>query len=178
MIGGAIRVPKVKEFIEKRLDDVPAKFTLIGSHMNGDESMAMGAAYVAANFTSAYKVEKVHLYQSIPESVHLSVHEEGCDSDKENCFHKEMTLFEKGRNNFGSKKTVSISHHFGNMEITLRTDNEILITGSAKLLPNLPQAQITASSDKKISLVFKYDKNGILSIHRAEAILVDSEGKE
>jgi len=44
-----------------------------------------------------------------------------------------MVLFAKGVANLGSKKTISISNHFGNLDFTLYTDKEILITGKAKL---------------------------------------------
>ena len=46
LIGGSIRIPAIQEEIKKKLgDDVE----ILGIHMNGDDSMAFGAAYMCAN---------------------------------------------------------------------------------------------------------------------------------
>jgi hypoxia up-regulated 1 len=57
IIGGAIRVPKVKEFLSTILGEEK-----IGSHINGDESMTFGAAFIGANATTAFKVKKLFLH--------------------------------------------------------------------------------------------------------------------
>lgn len=93
--------------------------------------MAFGAGYMAANFSSSYKVPKVYMYQHVTDTVYLNVSEANCKN--EDCFKKNMVLFAKGVANLGSKKTISISNHFGNLDFTLYTDKEILITGKAKL---------------------------------------------
>lgn len=56
LLGGGVRMPKVK----KVLDDFfsPANVPL-GQHLNGDEAMALGAAFRAANLSTAFRVRKV-----------------------------------------------------------------------------------------------------------------------
>lgn len=56
LLGGGVRMPKVK----KVLDDYfsPANVPL-GQHLNGDEAMALGAAFRAANLSTAFRVRKV-----------------------------------------------------------------------------------------------------------------------
>lgn len=116
--------------------------------------MAFGAGYMAANYSSSYKVPKVFMYQHVTETVYLNVSESNCAD--ESCFKKSMVLFQKGIANLGSKKTISISNHFGNLDFTLYSDKGILISGKAKLSSQIKE-KASAASDKKLALVFKYD---------------------
>lgn len=56
MLGGGVRMPKVKKILEEFFK--PAKLEL-GQHINGDEAMALGAAFRAANLSTAFRVRKV-----------------------------------------------------------------------------------------------------------------------
>lgn len=49
LIGGGVRVPKIQQILS---DKVGKK---LGLHMNGDDSMAFGAAFIAANFSAAFR---------------------------------------------------------------------------------------------------------------------------
>jgi hypoxia up-regulated 1 len=51
-------VPKVQEILK-----AGTKVDLLNVHLNGDEGMAFGAAFIAANNSAAYKVRKVFLTQ-------------------------------------------------------------------------------------------------------------------
>ena len=46
LIGGSIRIPAIQEEIKKKLGN---NSEILGVHMNGDDSMAFGAAYMCAN---------------------------------------------------------------------------------------------------------------------------------
>jgi hypoxia up-regulated 1 len=60
LIGGGVRVPKVQEVLRAKMFD---NSHLIGTHMNGDDSMAFGAAFICANFSSKFKQPvKMELY--------------------------------------------------------------------------------------------------------------------
>jgi hypoxia up-regulated 1 len=58
LLGGSVRVPKVQEILKSKMGNI------IGTHMNGDDSMALGATYIAANYTpkfrQAKKIELIH----------------------------------------------------------------------------------------------------------------------
>jgi hypoxia up-regulated 1 len=45
----------------------------VGSHINGDESMAFGAALRAANLSIAFRVKQLHFYDGHPEQVRAVV---------------------------------------------------------------------------------------------------------
>ena len=46
LIGGSIRIPAIQEELKKKLGE---NSEILGIHMNGDDSMAFGAAYMCAN---------------------------------------------------------------------------------------------------------------------------------
>lgn len=56
LLGGSVRMPKVKSLLESYFK--PANLEL-GQHLNGDEAMALGAAFRAANLSTAFRVRKV-----------------------------------------------------------------------------------------------------------------------
>jgi len=78
MLGGALRAPRVKQFILDKVNSVKPGMNA-GVHMNQDEAMAMGSGYIAANFSSSYKVQKVFMYQQVTETIYLNITEKGCD---------------------------------------------------------------------------------------------------
>lgn len=56
LIGGGIRVPKVQEMIESHL-----KRKDLATHLNGDEAMCFGSAFIASNSSSSMKVKQIFL---------------------------------------------------------------------------------------------------------------------
>ena len=71
LLGGGLRVPKVRTYIEQRINELGP--SSVGQHMNADEAMAFGAAYIGANFSSGYNVQKVHMYQQVTQTVYLNI---------------------------------------------------------------------------------------------------------
>jgi hypoxia up-regulated 1 len=66
--GGATRMPKLKTAVLKatdRKDWTP--------RINTDEAAALGAAFVAANFSKSFKLRKYHVYDLFPFSIGVSV---------------------------------------------------------------------------------------------------------
>jgi hypoxia up-regulated 1 len=72
LLGGGVRMPKVKKIIDDyfasitaaKPDDAEKNVTKVevGQHLNGDEAMAMGAAFRAANLSSSFRVRKVGMF--------------------------------------------------------------------------------------------------------------------
>ena len=58
MIGGGTRIPIIQTMIGEAIQNK----SIVGSHINGDESMAFGAAFYGANTSTKYKVKGIHLY--------------------------------------------------------------------------------------------------------------------
>jgi len=59
IVGGALRVPKVKDFLASLIGD-----HTLGSHINGDEAMTFGAAFIGANSSSSFKARKLFLHDT------------------------------------------------------------------------------------------------------------------
>ena len=64
VIGGGSRVPLIGKLLKDFFDPVE-----VGSHINGDESMAFGAALRAANLSIAFRVKQLHFYDGNPEPI-------------------------------------------------------------------------------------------------------------
>jgi molecular chaperone DnaK (HSP70) len=56
LIGGGIRTPKIVEILKNSL-----KVDELHSHLNGDEAMCFGSAYIAANFSQKFRVKSILL---------------------------------------------------------------------------------------------------------------------
>jgi molecular chaperone DnaK (HSP70) len=52
LIGGGARVPKVTEILEEYLQRKD-----LSTHLNGDEAMCFGSAFIASNSSSSMKVK-------------------------------------------------------------------------------------------------------------------------
>lgn len=51
-------MPKVQAILKEAMDDQE-----LHVHLNGDEAMSFGSAFIAANSSSSFKVRKVYLTQ-------------------------------------------------------------------------------------------------------------------
>jgi molecular chaperone DnaK (HSP70) len=58
LIGGGSRVPRLQTLLGEALGNN----SLVGSHINGDESMVLGAAFHGANSSKKFKVKGINLY--------------------------------------------------------------------------------------------------------------------
>lgn len=90
---------KVQQFNEEQKTE--KQNIILSAHLNGDESMAFGAAFMAANMSTIYRVKPVHFYDGYDFDIQLSI--KGLDESDD--FSKELTLYPR-RSRFNSKKSV------------------------------------------------------------------------
>ena len=71
IVGGGVRIPKVQELLADffKLDNVAA----LGVHLNGDEAMALGAAFRAANMSKAFRVGRAERSVGMIESTYFPI---------------------------------------------------------------------------------------------------------
>lgn len=156
LIGGGMRVPKVKEAIQNFLGENLE----LGLHINSDESMALGAAFHGANVSTAFKVRQIGMtdVNPFPMSVSLSdlavEEEEGkggigslfgigkktkgkdaaaTEEEEEEAWHKEATIF-KSNSKVGIKKTIAFTHETDVQCSIDYVDDEHLPEGTEKSL--------------------------------------------
>jgi hypoxia up-regulated 1 len=58
LIGGSSRIPKLQSLI----GEIIGNQSKIGTHINADEAMVLGAAFYGANSSKKFKVKGVNLY--------------------------------------------------------------------------------------------------------------------
>ena len=66
VLGGGVRVPAIQERLRKVLAVEKGTKRTLGVRLNGDEAMALGSAFVAANISTAFKVRHVGMVDTTP----------------------------------------------------------------------------------------------------------------
>ena len=187
LIGGSIRVPAVQEEIKKKIGEKNAE--ILGTHMNGDDSMAYGAAYMCANSSKnflgtrktfmnngANEIFKLYVsnlenktapfkYCKESEIKNLEINEKCVRKIK-----KEKEIFPL-RHKYNSKRTVTVDHDT-NLLIRLteefpgkfkeRNLKQFEITGVPEAIVQMKNDNITTVP--KITIRFLYSKGGEIDL--------------
>ena len=97
-------------------------------HLNGDEAMCFGSAFIASNSSSSFKVRKVYLTQHPQHAFKIEIKpiepveatevidtpesEDGEEGDKPISYEKEVVLY-KTTDYLGQKKTINVLYDRG-----------------------------------------------------------------
>jgi hypoxia up-regulated 1 len=190
MIGGAMRVPKVQESVQKALGGME-----LGMHLNSDESMALGAAFHGANVSTSFKVRHVGMSDVNPFAVGVDLMElekkdAGAEEKKkkglfgkkkeEGDWNKHATIFKTG-SKLGAKKTIAFSmdkdvHVQVNYE-----ESETLPQGTGLSIEQYDVAGVAEFAAEmkekglegmpKVSLQFEMSTSGLTQLIKAEAVM-------
>ncbi|CAK73410.1 unnamed protein product (macronuclear) [Paramecium tetraurelia] len=157
LIGGGIRVPKIQQELANYFGSVE-----VGTHLNGDESMAFGAAFHAANLSHSFKVRPVQLTDGFSFSSSIEIN--GVNDDD---YHKEFSLFGY-KKKYGSTRSLEFTY-----DKNLRLDIYVEKDGQkSKLmsyhLTNITNATELNFSKPEISLTFKSTSNEFIKLESAE----------
>lgn len=173
ILGGAVRVPKVREVIEQ---NVGKKAQM---HMNGDDSMAQGAVFIAANFTTNLRVKPIVLNHGPNYQVDVIITDPsktGTDDE----FKKEATLFKSGQN-YGSRKKLNIQRASDlEVKLTIPTANGEPFTTTYNVTGVAKELELKRNQNLKnprMTLGFSLDFLGFPYVSRAE-LLFDKEIKK
>ncbi|KAJ8538892.1 hypothetical protein ON010_g12979 [Phytophthora cinnamomi] len=184
IIGGGVRMPKIQQQLSEFFDGKD-----LGVHLNGDEAMALGAAFRAANLSNSFRVRQVGMtdiasYPIGVRLVDLSATEpkdsDNNDDDVETKqWMKRASLFSESHR-LGLRKSVSFSHS-NDVSCTFRYDKPSMlpagvsvqiskfnITGVEKFVARMADKNL---GEPKVTLSFELDSNGIAQIAKAEATL-------
>ncbi len=72
LIGGTSRIPIVNKIVKEYFEGIE-----VGSHMNGDEAMALGSSYRAANLSITFRVKRVEVDDGFTEPVKVEIKQGG-----------------------------------------------------------------------------------------------------
>jgi len=177
ILGGSVRIPSVQSILKEKLGDK------LGVHMNGDDSMAYGAAFIAANYSSNFKLaQKIQLYHGNAYELLIKLkHRENntqslCDDDFEDLaidcvrkLNKSASLY-RVRHPYETAKTVSMRHD-GDFDVFVY---ERFPGEEARLLLKFEVSDVQESlskikeegiSDKpKVNLRFNLNRKGLISL--------------
>lgn len=185
LIGGGMRIPKVQEMIQSFLgDDLE-----LGKHINGDEAMALGAAFHGANVSTAFRVREVGMQDVNPFEIGIELHELEEESSgswfgssdaksEEEEWSKSASVF-KPFGKTGIKKTIAFTHD-KNIHCSVNyLDCEMLPPGTEKSLARYKISGVSAmvkelshlDSKPKVSLQFELTSSGLMELVKAEAVM-------
>lgn len=139
--------------------------------MNGDESMCFGAAFIASNSSSSFKVRKIYLTQHIGKSYRVEIKPlEPTDATTEGIeYSKEYDLY-KSTDFYGQKKSVSLSYDH-DMLIKLFDQDKELVSFTIKGIKEIAHGEQNKDKDlgtPKVNLSFELSRSGLVFLTKAE----------
>ena len=182
LIGGSIRIPAIQDELKKNLGE---KSDILGAHMNGDDSMAFGAAYMCANssknFLGSRKTfmqnganEKFKFYLNNLENASNPYNYcKENESDKTNChikIQKDKEIFPL-RYKYNSKRSIEIEVNT-NIEVKITEEfpgkflerdlKKYEITGVPEAIEQMRKDNVTSLPKMKIQFI--YTKAGLIEL--------------
>ena len=176
LIGGAVRNPFVRQVIEEAWKQEDAE---VFNHLNGDEAMALGASFVAANYSSSFRARPILINDGPGYNVEVKVNfpnEE--DPEKAN---KDGVLFERKKSRYGHKKTMTLNEIKEDFTVQLSADDADNFTvgysveGFERGLKSFEGKNITES---KTNLYFEMDLLGVPKLKKADIRLKEEYWEE
>jgi len=187
LLGGGVRIPKVKKIIDEYFHQKGNKKIVVGQHLNGDEAMALGAAFRAANLSTAFRVRKVGMNDI--STFGVAVRMESQELENENKWHKYTNLFQSKSAMPSKQKTVAFHYDqdilckveyddisFAN-SVPEGTDKVIGMFNISGISTFAKEYAVKSKSSPKVHLSFNLDNSGLISLVKAEAT-VELEGEE
>lgn len=167
LIGGSVRIPKVKQVLKKYFGELE-----LGNHLNGDEAMALGAVFMGANLSKAFRVRNVGLSDIVSTPIGVDL-EDLEPSEPE--WKKHALLFPKS-STLSSRKVVTF-HHDKDISCTLNdeSDADAFVPFAQYDLAGVVEANSTYGhlGKPKLSLSFFLSLNGTADLVKAEASFVE-----
>ena len=177
LIGGGTRVPGIRKVIEEtwRVHDLE-----VSNHLNGDEAMALGANYVAANLSQNHNLNKIIINDGPGYSIKVKI-KFRISQDDSVPFDKEGPLFEKGVSAYGTKKIMSVNGLNADFLLRLQSDDEdnfwtdYKVQGFDRVHKLLKGREVT---EAKTNLYFHLDHLGIPKLVKAEMKVTENVWEE
>jgi len=183
IIGGAVRIPKIQKMLKSFWK--PEGGRELGVHLNGDEAMALGAAFRAANLSNAFRVRTVGMEDCSTYAIGARLvdidNPQSKSSNDDEQWVKRATLF-PSKSRLGSRKAVSFDHS-RDFTCTFRYDqpselpqgvNNIIskytVTGVEDFVKKLKEEnKILDNIEPKITCSFLLDQSGMIQLTKVQA---------
>jgi len=183
LLGGGVRIPKVKKLLEDYFHRNTQQKIVVGQHLNGDEAMALGAAFRAANLSTAFRVRKIGMTDI--SSFGVAVRLESQEKVAEENWNKYTSVFPHNSPYPSKIKTVAF-HYDHDIVCKLEYDDSIsLPAGTDKLIAvfNITgissfakEYALKSKTSPKVHLSFNLDNSGMVNLVKSEATVeLDAE---
>jgi hypoxia up-regulated 1 len=197
IVGGGVRMPIVQSTLKAFLS--PSKEGAVevplGVHLNGDEAMALGAAFAAANRSSSFRVRKVGMIDGYPWPIGARITHVVNESDAGvKAWSKRTSLF-RPYNVLESVKRITINSD-KDLRISLFYEgngvNSTILPlpeGTNRMLAFYNVSGITEAAESgeqmvkegktilpggpSVSITFELDQSGVARVSKAEATLTE-----
>lgn len=153
VIGGGWRVPCIQAKLEAEFAPL-----LLGQHLNGDESIVFGAAFIAANSSSNFRVRKIVFTDISQNDYALRVHSESAIGE----WPRTQTIFPSGHK-LNAVKAIKLS-----VDSDLVVD--LLENGNLLESFSVTGRNVSAHVSPQMMLKVKLDSNGIVGLVHADAV--------
>mmetsp|Transcript_78784 Transcript_78784/g.222870 ORF Transcript_78784/g.222870 Transcript_78784/m.222870 type:complete len:555 (-) Transcript_78784:303-1967(-) len=165
VVGGAWRVPKVQQLLSEFIEKGAEKKIMLGQHLNGEEAGALGAALVAANSSSSFRVKKIFFSD-------ITMHEYAVQVvSLKGEWQKNLTKLYPVGTPLGGKKKLAFSLE-EDFEILVFEDGVLLsrytVTGLADVLQG-KWKELNLTGIPKISVTVPLETSGMLEIKNPTA---------
>eukprot|EP00920_Eleutheroschizon_duboscqi_P038165 GHVT01091216.1.p1 GENE.GHVT01091216.1~~GHVT01091216.1.p1 ORF type:complete len:610 (-),score=155.72 GHVT01091216.1:654-2483(-) len=123
VLGGAWRVPALQEFLTNEI------FTPLplGQHLNGDEAMAMGAAFIAANYSATFRAKKILMSDIAVHSYSVDLSSLGSSQFASEVPLSRSTVLLKPQSRLFGSKTLAV-RTAGDFQVDLRESGNLIAT--------------------------------------------------
>jgi len=177
ILGGCTRIPVVQQ---KLKDFMQGKE--LGQNVNGDEAMAMGAVFRAANLSTAFQVRKIGLVEVTNYPVGVRLGDLGAPAEGEKSFSKRAQLF-KRYNRVAKRKTVAFSHtndffctmHYDSPKLLPEGQSTDIaywnITGLTALMADEKNKELLKDQKPRVAVSFTLTSSGTVALAKVEATL-------
>eukprot|EP00118_Oscarella_pearsei_P009903 m.58343 g.58343 ORF g.58343 m.58343 type:complete len:1093 (+) comp34803_c0_seq2:99-3377(+) len=180
VVGGGSRVPKVQELLLKAVERSD-----LGKSVNADEAAALGAVYVGAFLSKAFRVKKFAIKDASIFPIQVSFEREKIDDEGVASVRRvTRTLFNRN-NPFPQKKVMTFNKQMKDFTFTLDyggldflPEEQMNYLGALNLskvsLSGIESVMLKHNSEgieaKGIKAHFQLDGSGLLSIEKVEAV--------
>lgn len=169
VVGGAWRIPKVQQLLSEHINaNREAKLDL-GQHLNGEEAMASGAAFIIANSSAAFRVKKVFL-TDISNFEHTVIFTalDPTVSDEAKEFRKVVPILPRGTP-LNKLKKMNLKVDF-DLQMELLEDDNLVTTYTMKGFGEEKMKKYDHLGKPTVSVVIGLDSSGIFKVSAADAI--------
>lgn len=194
ILGGGIRVPRVQTILKEAMDDKE-----LNVHLNGDEAMSFGSAFIASNSSSSFKVRKVYLTQHPQYDIRVKMTpydpaaadlkkqaavDSGEAEDERIVYEKETVLYKRS-DYLGQKKTIHLAYDVG-MKIVATalhpdgTEEELMVFGLTDIdkIMDKDVMKKETTTRPKVSLSFELSRSHLFRLISAKVNAVETKMEE